>query len=266
MDDQIIKKKYFVFSDESGSWHDSNCVYVRSWIVIGESSYSKLIDKINYINTSIGCNELKWKTLAHNPSFFNFVDEFDFRIFITISSPSDINWEQKYKVTRSFSTQVENFDFGEIDSVLMESLKKKMFDDIKNVLFLNFYEKTHIQNAKDAIDSVLPKKDNLLIYRVDPPQMSENGWRDILKAISPGVQIEFPRSHSDEGIQFADTVAGCVRSFIEKDGDINESIEFIKKIKSKLIQKSSINPNPNLIFFKEIKDSIKQRSGEIWTL
>lgn len=257
--------KYFVFSDESGSWHDPGDIYVRSWVVVHESSYESLLGEIRRITSELKCSELRWKILANNPSFFDFVDKFNFRVFLTISSPGDIHWESKYRITRDFSSQVDGLDFGELDDELVGLLKKKMFDDIRNVLFLKFYEKTHIQNARDGIERVLPKRENLLVYRVDPPQMSKDGWKSILQAISPDVQIEFPKSHSDEGIQFADIIAGCVRSFLISDTHLEQAKIFIPKFRSKLIGKDAANPNPNLIFFKEINEALVARTGKIWT-
>jgi len=266
MTETVVKNKYFVFSDESGSWHDTCDAYVRAWVVVHESDYGALVDVIDYVNSEIGCTELKWKTIAGNQKFWFFLERFEYRIFLTISCPKDIRWESKYKITRNFFTQVESFDFGEIDSLLVTLLKKKMFNDIRNILFLKYYEKTHIENAKKGIDRILPARENLLIYRVDPPQMSQDGWRDILQAISPGVQIEFPKSHSDVGIQFADIIAGCVRSFLLSDDHYEQSKLFIPKFRNKLISKNKDNPNPNIIFFDETNDNLIAMSGKIWTV
>jgi len=265
MPESAIKNKYFVFSDESGSWHDPGDVYVRAWVVVPESAHDNLVNALNFISTDLDANELRWKTVANNTRYWGFLDEFDFRVFVTISCPADIRWENKYRVTRNFGLQVESFDFGEINSELVRALKKKIFDDIRNVLFLNFYERTHIENAKRAIEGILPKRENLLIYRVDPPQMSRDGWRAILEAISPGVEIEFPNSQKSEGIQFADIIAGCIRSFLISDTHSVQASQFIPKFRSKLVPKDSSNPNPNLIFFKEINDALKLKSSQVWT-
>lgn len=259
-------KKYFVFSDESGSWHDPRNIYVRAWVVIHESGHIKLVEEFSRISSELKCSELKWKTIASNPRYFDFIDKFDCRIFLTVSSPADIDWGSKYRITRDFPTQVKNFDFGDIGDELTSILEKKMYDDIKNVLFLKFYEKTHIENAKKGIDRVLPKKENLLIYRIDPPQMSKDGWKEILQTISPDTQIEFPKSHTDVGIQLADIIAGCIRSFLESDSTVEQAKIFIPRFRSKLISKDRDNPNPNLIFFQDINDKLKTRSAEIWTV
>lgn len=267
MSESSVKNKYFVFSDESGSWHDISCdAYVRSWIVVHESDYGKLVNVIDYLNSEIGCSELTWKTISGHQRLWPLLERFEYRVFLTISCPKDIRWESKYRITRSFPIQIENFDFGEIDDALVILLKKKIFNDIRNILFLKYYEKTHIENAKKGIDRILPARDNLLIYRVDPPQMSQDGWRDILYAISPDVQIEFPKSHTDPGIQFADIIAGCVRSFLLSDDHHNQAKLFIPRFRSKIISKNAENPNPNLIFFNEINDSLKAMSGKIWTV
>lgn len=163
MSDIQEKKKYFVFSDESGSWHDNNDIYVRSWVVIHESGYDKMVEAISYISSEIECNELRWKTIANQERYWNLVEKFNFRLFITITCPADIKWESKYRITRNFEEQISNLDFGEIDTGLVETLKKKIFDDIRNVLFLKYYERTHIENAKKGIESVLPHDENILI-------------------------------------------------------------------------------------------------------
>jgi hypothetical protein len=264
--ENVTRKKYFVFSDESGSWHDSSDIYVRAWIVVPESEHAKLVDSVSYILSELNCRELKWSHIANNMRHVDFTTKFNHRIFLTVTCPAEIKWEQKYRITRDFSAQVENFDFGQLDLNLVTLLKKKMFDDIRNVLFLKFYEKTHIENAKQAIDSVLPAQANELIYRIDSPQMSKDEWKNILLSISPGVQVEFPKAQSTEGIQVAGIVAGCIRSFLVSDSHLESANLFIPKIRSRFVKKSKANPNPNLIFFNEIKASFKSRGAEIWTV
>ncbi|HEX8993691.1 MAG TPA: DUF3800 domain-containing protein [Candidatus Paceibacterota bacterium] len=266
MEMQIEREKYFVFSDESGSWHNPADIYVRAWIVVPEREHARLVDALSYVKSELECSEVRWRTLAGNRRYFPIVDKFNFRIFLTISSPADIHWEIKYRLTRSFEEQMDLLDFGNIDDALTSLLKKKIYDDIRNVLFLHFYERTHIKNAKDGIERVLSSPEHTLIYRVDPPQMSKDGWGGILQEISPDIQLEFPKSHSDEGIQFADVVAGCVRSFLIADSHtLGAAKEFLCKIRPKLIPKDRDNPNPNLIFFDEVNDALKQRAAEIWT-
>ena len=268
MPDSEKKPKFFIFSDESGSWHDSNDIYVRAWVVIGEGTYEqKLLPKVDEIASFMDANELKWSGFSNSEKYFNEFNDVSFRIFITISCPDDIDWERKYNVTRKFETSVEAFNFGEIDEGLVAHLKDRMYRDIKNALFLHYYEKLHIENAKNGIESVILPEEYDLIYRIDPPQMSQKGWSEILCKISGDtkVNLEFPKSDRTQGIQFADLIAGAVRSFVIEDTQSDKAAQFLKMIKSKTIYHDG-NPNPNLIMFGEIGDSIKDRIQAYWRL
>lgn len=261
------KIKFFVFSDESGSWHDPIDIYVRAWIVIAESNYQKLLVKVDEVSSFVGSNELSWSTLAGNEQFFKNFSSINFRIFITVSCPKDIVWDTKYLVTKNFDTSISAFDFGELDGDVKSYIRDRIYRDIKNALFLNFYERYHIENAKKGIERVIKPSEYDLIYRIDPPQMSKEGWRKILQKISgasTNVSIEFPKSSRTQGIQFADVIAGCFRSLLLKDRNFEQAKKFLKEIRSKLIPKDVKNPNPNLIFYGEINDGMKSNCAEIW--
>jgi len=260
--------KLFIFSDESGSWHDPNDIYVRSWLVIEENEYqNKLILKVDEIASIIETNELKWTVFVHHPNFFKSFNNINFRIFITISSPKDIAWNTKYRLTRNFETNIQNFDFGELDEYITSYIKERVYRDLQNALFLHFYERYHIENAKNGIERVIKPKDFDLIYRIDPPQMSKEGWRNVVRDVSksPNINIEFPKSNRAQGIQFADVIAGCFRSLVLMDDKFEQSKQFLSEVKGRLIAKDQKNPNPNLIFYNEINDEIKVRCGNIWT-
>ena len=258
--------KFFIFSDESGSWHDPKDIYVRSWIAITESEYQKLLAKIDELSALIGSKELSWSVLAGNAKYFKSFNELSFRIFVTVTCPQDIAWDSKYRLTRNFSKSIEGFDFGELDLDLTKYIKDRIFRDLKNGLFLHLYERYHIENAKKGIERVIKPRDYDLIYRIDPPQMSQEGWRAILHKVSgsSSINIEFPKSNRSQGIQFADVVAGCFRSLLLQDKRFEESKKFLLEIKDRLISKNRDNPNPNLIFFNETNENIKQKCALIW--
>lgn len=261
------KLKIFIFSDESGSWHDNNDIYVRSWIAIAEKEYEKIINRISEIADQIGSKELSWKSLAGNSKYFEYFNNISFRIFITVSVARDIKWETKYILTRDFEDSIARFNFGELEEGLKGYIKERIFKDVKNALFLNFYEKHHIANAKKGIEKVIKPTDYELIYRVDPPQIPRDGWTKLLNTISgKGINIEFPRSERTQGIQFADIVAGCFRSMLIKDDNFNKACKFFKLIKNRFIRGDSENPNPNLIFYQEINNEIKNNCTAIWGL
>lgn len=263
------KIKFFVFSDESGSWHDEekNNIYVRSWVVMTEDNYEKLRNKMQEISSFLECEELKWKTISGNEGIKYLSDfkDINFRIFITASVPSDIDWQNKYDLTRNFQESMKGFNFGNIDSILITAVKKKLFQDIKYVLFLNFYERTHIQNAVKRIEQAIKPTEYELIYRIDPPQSNKRDWSEVLSSITDK-QLEFPKSQKDEGIQFADIVAGAFKSIFIKDEKFAQGVLFFKENKSKFFSKDIKLPNPNLIFYGEINNELKNNIKEMWKL
>lgn len=261
------KVKIFIFSDESGSWHDNNDIYVRSWIAISEKEYEKIINKVDEVSHLIQSKELSWKSIAGNNRYFEYFNDINFRIFITVSVAKDIKWDTKYSVTKNFNESIANFNFGELDNDLKGYIKERILRDIKNALFLNFYEKYHISNAKIGIEKVIKPTDYELIYRVDPPQTPRDGWVKLLNIINgKGINIEFPRSERSQGIQFADIIAGCFRSLLIKDDNFEKACDFFRLIKNRFIRGDSENPNPNLIFYKEINQNIKDSCKSIWEL
>ena len=262
------KSKFFIFSDESGSWHDPDDIYVRAWVVVSENTYTqKLSPKVDEIAAFMDANELKWSGFGNSEKYFKEFESISFRIFVTISSPADINWEQKYNVTKKFESSIESFNFGEIDKELVGYIKERMYRDIKNGLFLHYYEKLHIENAKNGIEAVIMPEDYDLIYRIDPPQMSQKGWRDILCKLSDEnkINLEFPKSTQTQGIQFADLIAGAFRSYVVEDKKKDRAENFLKSIKTKVIYHKG-NPNPNLIMYGEVSKKIEARVKAYWKL
>ncbi len=261
-----MKKKFFIFSDESGTWHEPDGIYVRSWIVIEENEYNILLRKVDEVASFIQTKELKWLRLAKNKRFMKEFDNVDFRIFITVSSPKDIDLDNKYTATKNFESSMAHFNFGSIDKSLQTYIKGRFYNDLKAALFLHFYEKCHIENAKERIEEIIKPEEYDIIYRIDPPQLPRSDWAGILKNTEGHslARIEFPNSKRTQGIQFADVVAGCFKSFLIEDSEKEEAEFFLKKIKNRLIAKSRTNPNPNLIFFGEINTKLKERSAAVW--
>lgn len=120
---------------------------------------------------------------------------------------------------------------------------------------------------KKAIESVILPEEYELIYRVDPPQMSQRGWKEILHKISgeERINLEFPRSERTQGIQFSDLIAGAVRSYFVEDRQKENAAAFLKCLKTKMIFQKS-NPNPNLIMYEETNEKVKQSVRSYWKL
>jgi hypothetical protein len=188
-------------------------------------------------------------------------------VFITVSSPKDIHWESKYNLTKNFKASVENLDFGDLNEGITEYIKTRIFSEIKHSLFLHLYESFHIKNARQGIERVIKPSEYRLIYRVDPPQMSRKAWKDMLLSVSgPDIDLEFPKSQRAQGIQFADILAGCVRSLLVHDHNFEKACSFFPNIRDCMIPKSKENPNPNLIFFSEINEELRGRAAAIWSV
>jgi hypothetical protein len=69
-------------------------------------------------------------------------------------------------------------------------------------------------------------------------------------------------------VQFADVIAGCIRSIIIKDKNYEIAIQFYKDIiKDGFIQNNKTKfINPNFIFYSEIDQEINEQIKEIWKL
>lgn len=261
------KPKFFVFSDESGSWHNQDDVYVRAWVVVPESTYQLLTNTVSETADLFDANELKWNHIAHNAHLVNVFSGLDIRIVFTVSCCKNIDWDNKYHVTRNFEQSFQSFDFGTVQIEVVDYIKDRIYRDIKHALFVNYYEKCHIQNAKEAIESVIRPTKYDLIYRVDPPQLSQDKWGEILKGLSEeAVNLEFPKSTKSHGIQLADVCAGALRSIILSDDKVEVAREFLKGMRGKLISPTATRHNPNLIFFQEMDEELIKRCRSIWSL
>lgn len=259
--------KYFVFSDESGSWHDIDDVYVRAWIVLPEQGMDSLTKTFIELKRLTGAKEIKWKTIASDQKYLSYFNDLNFRMFITISSPRDILWEIKYNIIRDFNSSMDNFAFGNISNGIKQYIRSRIHREIRNSLFLHYYEKCHIENAKAAIGKIVKPTEYELIYRIDPPQMSQEGWKEVLKSITSAKNdIEFPKSNKSYGVQFADIISGSFRSLLLQDEKFINSRILLKNLKGKMIPKNIDFPNPNLIFYGEINETLKSRSKIIWNL
>jgi hypothetical protein len=260
--------QYYIFSDESGSWHDNKTVYVRSWIVILKEEYEKkVVNRVDEISSILDADEIKWSNVSGGAflKFLNDFSEVNFKIFITVTKPQDIAWDSKYRINTNFERSIELFDFGNIEIDLKNYIKDRFRREIKNALFLNYYEKLHIHNAKEGIERIIRPNEYELIYRIDPPQLPRGEWQNILNDGETNVSdFEFESSERSQGIQFADVFAGAFRSYFEQDRKYESAFIFIRNFRSNLIPRSATNPNPNLIMFGETHNDLKQKCREIW--
>ncbi len=262
--------KYFVFSDESGSWSDSNAeYYVRSWIKITEGQHCLLERKVSHIKEN-GTKELKWDNFKRNvkrSDAYKDIFALDFTIFITISKTGTFLARQFKIIDTLENLQESDITGGTKLPQIKTALKSKIINSARMVLFLNYYERLHIENSIKALFqnqqelSAFNKGD--VEYKVDTPQFLDKEWEDVAKQC--GIKnIELVK-HSEKrpGIELADLVAGCVGDMIK--GDANAKTIYDTYIKPKMTDMNSRDiPNPNLIFYEDFDDVEKKKIDNLF--
>lgn len=234
--------KFLIFSDESGLWNEGK-YYIRSWIRITPENYVLLRKEIIFFKHETRVKELKWENFKKNYEIFKGIFGVDFNIFITISKPEHFQ-SREYNII----TTIENVPISTGGQELTNKIKTKIINSVKNELFFNYFEKTHIENSKKALlHEENPKEYK---YVIDTPQYLDREWENIAKEC--GIQqIEMIKiSKNIPGIELADVVSGCIMNLLENV----EGIELIYKecLKPKMCNMMSQEcPNPNLIFFPD---------------
>lgn len=201
---------------------------------------------IKSLNEIIGSKELKWKALSgpEGMRHIKLLSKINYKIYITVSSPSDIDFDKKYRLLRNFTDGVENMDFGKIKENLKRQVKSKVYESAKHLLFLNYYEKIHIVSAVESIESLVEVGKYNFLYKIDPPQANKKDWENMMKLTSD-VDVKFPKSHEEEGIQFADVYAGVFKSLILKDSRYSQASDVFETTKDKMIK--GLKRNPKII-------------------
>jgi len=234
--------KFLIFSDESGRWNKGK-YYIRSWIRITPENYVLLRKEIIFSKHETSVKELKWENFKKNYEKFKDIFSVDCNIFITISKPEHFQ-SREYNII----TTIENVPISTGGQELTNKIKTKIINSVKNELFFNYFEKTHIENSKKA----LLREENPKEYKyvIDTPQYLNREWENIAKEC--GIQqIEITKiSANSPGIELADVVSGCIMDLLRKA----EGIELIYQecLRPKMWDMTSQEcPNPNLIFFPD---------------
>lgn len=240
--------KYLIFSDESGKWNENN-YYIRSWIKITPENYRLLQKEIIFSKYDTKVKELKWEKFRKNYIKFKDIFSVDFDIFLTISKTSHFH-AIKYSVIKMLET-IKIPTGGE---KITEAIKSKIIDSAKYTLFLNYFEKIHIETSKKALLPAINSSDYK--YIIDNPQYLDKDW--IAIANECGIsQIEIEKeSETDPGIEIADIISGCVSDLILKKN--NADSIYKDCIKNKMLDMTSKSfPNPNLIFYDAFDEAEK---------
>lgn len=234
--------KFLIFSDESGRWNEGK-YYIRSWIRITPENYVLLRKEIIFSKHETRVKELKWENFKKNYEKFKYIFSVDFNIFITISKPEHFQ-SREYNII----TTIENVPISTGGQELTNKIKTKIINSVKNELFFNYFEKTHIENSKKAL--LCGENPKEYKYVIDTPQYLDREWKNIAEEC--GIQqIDMIKISANwPGIELADVVSGCIMNLLENV----EGIELIYKecLKSKMWNMMSQEcPNPNFIFFPD---------------
>lgn len=239
---------YLIFSDESGKWNDGE-YYIRSWIRIASEKYDLLRKENIFSKHETGVKELKWEKFRKNYKKFKNLFDVDFDIFITISKPAHFQ-SKNYKIIE----EIKKVPVSTGGEALTDKVKEKIVDSAKHQLFLNYFEKTHIEASKKALLSNEDPQE--YEYFIDKPQWLSREWESIAKEC--GVQqIKIIEESSDSpGIELADVISGCIMDLLGKKD--NAKAIYNECMKHKMVDmRSEEYPNPDLVFYKDFSEEDK---------
>jgi hypothetical protein len=233
---------YYVFSDETGHWNDTK--YIRSWLIILEEEYFKLIGKMKLFKE---IHNIKGE-LKYSPGYdYSIFEDLEFNSYFTITFCEDFNG-RNFKLIEHLNSQ--NIDLFTINH---KDIKDKIFNTIKNSIFLNIYEYYHLKNTIDFLGENY--SDNKITFFIDSPQYQNRDWKKVFS--EAGGETYFlkiiNKSEDVEGIQFADILAGICKSIFEKMDRNSELNSFEKKIIKKFSQQNGSDKkylnNPQIIMW-----------------
>jgi len=265
--DKLENKKYIIFSDESGVWYNGN-YYIRSWIKIDSQNYKSVDKDISYLKRNKNIEELKWGNFKKNYEEAKDIFNSDFDIFISISKPAHFN-DIKYSFITKTEKLLENIQYTESSDpkkekeFLAPKIKERIIHAIRSVLFLNYFEFKHIEASRIAL---LKNVDSSkYIYIIDKPQFNQNDWKGLAEKLGIKYIKIIKNSSKEAGIELADFVAGCIKSLLDKENQLDKTI-YRECIRPKMVNMSSREiPNPNLIFYEGFrkKKQVKEITSKI---
>jgi len=211
-------KKYFIFSDESGSWSNPKCkFYIRSWIKIEEKQYL-------YFKGLWSQRKLPYPTyqslLKNSNEIADILKNDNFKYFFTITKLNEF-YLRKWGIRDSVSLAL-----SQLENILLKEYEKKIPPKLKTalnqVLFLNVYEKVHIENAMEYL---LEKNGVFYEFYINKPQFSEDDYLEIFdnakNKFKINAKIQFITNKENElGVSFADAISSIFyKSLLEENRD-----------------------------------------------
>lgn len=260
-----------IYSDESGSWNNTDRYYLRAWIRIHDNNDQQRIDELaEELKTDIGCKELTWDIFKNNyyQHDTSITQKFNQLLcivethFVTISSPTVIlDTVRAWKSYQYIDQAKEHELTGASDDIGIT--KNKLLTTVEHTLFMIYYERQHTQNARTVLNHTDESQ-----WIIDSPQSANKLWKEVTTLSS----VEINDSHKITGIQVADIFAGCYQDLLQNTNI--EDREFACQVyqsllKGKVAYKYKY-PSPNIIYYNPndhqfIKDLDKKIRRNIWS-
>lgn len=224
-------EKYFIFSDESGSWSNkSDRFYVRSWIKIKEADYLYL--------------EGLWKNkklpeptenslLKNSKGISDELNKKNFKFFFTFTKLDEFYSRKFYvrdKILENVSLVISQLE-SRLKSYMKNKIPAKIQEAINQVMFLNIYESYHIENAV----KVLCNDNSNYEFYMDKPQFTENDYLEIFNNQVKNInqtKLIFARKKEGEfnnlGLYYADALASMFKKILN-GGNHTKIKDYLKK-------------------------------------
>lgn len=225
----VNMEKYFIFSDESGSWSNKDDrFYVRSWIKIKETDCLYL--------------EGLWKNkkfpkptegslLKNSNGIVNELNKKDFKYFFTFTKLDEFYSRKFYvrdKILESVRLVILQLE-SRLKSYMKNKIPVKIKQAINQIMFLNIYEAYHIDNA---VKILCESTDNYEFY-IDKPQFAQNDYLEIFNNQVSNIQTKLIFVHKKEnesnslGVYYADALASMFKKILN-GGNHSKIIHYFK--------------------------------------
>jgi len=231
--------KYFIFSDESGSWaNQSDKFYARAWIKVKEEDYLYL--------------EGLWKTkklpkpsekslLRNSNKISDELNKMNFKYFFTFTKLNEFYSRKFYvrdKILESVSLVISQLE-NQLRSYMRKRIPVKIQDGINQIMFLNVYEAYHIKNAVE----ILCEQGNEFEFYLDKPQFAENDYLELFNNnIEHNCKAKLIFTHKKEekpynlGIYYVDALVSMFRKIINNNKNIVD--DYLDYFKNNIFTKS----------------------------
>jgi|GEM_PF-1915494 hypothetical protein len=217
------RNKYFIFSDESGRWADPKCnFYVRSWIKITEERYLYL--KGLWQQKKLP-HPTKPSLIKNSNRITEILNKEKFEVIFTITKLNEF-YCRKWGVRDSVSLAL-----SQLENILLRTYEKKIPPKLEvalnQILFLNVYERFHIENAIDYLGA---KNGFDYEFLINKPQFTEDDYLEIFDDIKNrkeiSAKISFIKNKGNElGVCFADAICSIFGETLMED---KTSVAYLK--------------------------------------